>query len=337
MLNNPRRTDWNTWVASHAHAQFLQSWEWGEFQKSLGREIVRTTRSNGDVLTDFAVAFCLPLWRGASYLYCPRGPLTHMELFLEELKQSTSDVVFIRYEPPHIQEALRAKSVKTLPIQPEIEWVLDLSSGYERLQQAMHPKTRYNIRLASKKGVQVRTVDDRRKLKEADIGIFSALLRETADTHGFRLHPEGYYRSFIEFFLSQDKGPDLNTPFIHLSFAEYNTHPIATIMTMFFGDTALYVHGGSIRSYREYMAPYLLHDRTIKDAATLGYRYYNFGGVAPDGSSRHPLSGVTRFKRGFGGESRRYPGTYDYPLQNIPYMLYITGRTFLRALSPLYG
>lgn len=337
MPSNPRRIQWNTWAASHSHAQFLQSWEWGEFQKSLGREIVRIAKSDADIITDYALAFRLPLWRDASYLYCPRGPLAHVAWCLEELKQATGEFLFIRYEPPPVYEPLQAKGIKTLPIQPEIEWVIDLSQGYERVQKAMHQKTRYNIRLASKKGVQVRTIDNREQLKKGDIATFFSLLSETAGVHGFRLHPERYYRSFIEFFLPKDTSTDLHTPFIHLSFAEYNTHLIATIMIMFFGDTALYVHGGSAWSYREHMGPHILHDRAMKDASMRGYRYYNFGGVASDGSPRHPLSGVTRFKRGFGGESRRYPGTYDYPLRKIPYVLYTTGRTVLRALSSFNG
>lgn len=337
MPSNLRRIHWNRWVASHPHAQFLQSWEWGEFQKSLGREIVRIAKSDAAILTDCAFAFHLPLWRGASYLYCPRGPLAHVDWCLEELKQATSEFLFIRYEPPPVSEPLQAQGIKTLSIQPEIEWVLDLSQGYDQIQKALHQKTRYNIRLANKKGVQVRTVDNREQLKREDIMTFFTLLSETARVHGFRLHPEGYYRSFIEFFLPNDKSTDVNTPFIHLSFAEYNTRSISSIMIMYFGDTALYVHGGSARSYREHRGSYLLHDHAIKDASMRGYRYYNFGGIAPDGSPRHPLSGVTRFKRGFGGEPQRYPGTYDYPLQKIPYMLYTTGRTVLRALSSFNG
>ncbi|MEK7122777.1 MAG: peptidoglycan bridge formation glycyltransferase FemA/FemB family protein, partial [Patescibacteria group bacterium] len=247
------------------------------------------------------------------------------------------DPLFVRFEPASLEEPVLQGSIKTLSIQPDIEWFLDITTGYDQVFASMHPKTRYNIRLASKKGVQVRMVDDRGELKGDDVLVFRALLTETAHAHGFRLHPESYYRSLIEFFLPQNKRFDADTPFVKLFFAEYNGTPIAATMIMFFGDTAYYIHGGSAHIHRDRMAPYLLHDRAITETIHLGYRYYNFGGVAPDGSLRHPLSGVTRFKKGFGGESLMYSGTYDYPLHKGAYMVYTMGRNLRRALSSFNG
>ena len=332
------REKWNSWVASHEHAQFLQSYEWGVFQQSLGREVVYIAPGSSDApMGEYVLGIRLPLWYGASYLYFPRGPLGSLEWALEHAPDAVSNM-FIRYEPAAFPEGkTRHGSIKTRSIQPDHEWVVDTTSGYNALFAAMHQKTRYNVRLASKKGVQVRIVSEREQMHDNDAALFYQLLRETATTHTFRLHSENYYRQLIDFFTPKSPPRSAMTPFCRLFFAEYSGTAVAAILILYFGDTGVYLHGGSSRAHRELMAPYLLHDRALADTRALGYRYYNFGGIAPAGIPSHPFNGITRFKKGFGGESLVYPGTFDYPLRTMPYLMYTIGRALRNTLSSFNG
>src|SRR3989338_375215 len=149
----------------------LQSWAWGEFQESLGHKIHRFSPPAGG--EDF---ICLgietPLAAGKKYLYCPRGPLGNKDAALEDLKklESDHDFVFARLEP---QQAMQLPHA-TKDVQPAHNWILVLDKTEEELLMAMKPKTRYNINLASRKGVIVK------EGSKADLLGFFGLMLETA-------------------------------------------------------------------------------------------------------------------------------------------------------------
>jgi len=199
--------------------------------------------------------------------------------------------------------------VRTIDVQPAQTLVLDLQSDLEQLLSRMHPKTRYNIRLAEKKKVTVRI--DNSRIEE-----FISLLQITTDRDQFRGHNDNYYRALAEF----------DSQFVKLFLAEYQGKIIAAGLFAFYGNGVTYLHGASSNTNRQVMAPYLLQWEVIKAAKESGHRYYDFYGIS---SQKWP--GVTRFKVGFGGEVVNYPGTFDYIVRPGVYKLY----KLLRALRRL--
>jgi len=190
---------------------------------------------------------------------------------------------------------------KTIDVQPSKTLILDLTKSEDELLQAMHQKTRYNIRLAEKKGVKIMEVGANR-FEE-----FWQLLVSSGDRDKFNLHGRSYYQAMLK----------LANDFVKLFFAEYQGKPLAGSLVTFFGDSATYIHGGSSDKNREIMAPYALHWQIIKQAKQLGYKYYDFHGVD---AAKWP--GVTRFKMGFGGQVINYPGTFDLVYDTGWYNIY---------------
>lgn len=293
---------------------FLQSWEWGEFQRSLGRDVLRL---GGAAARVQAVRMPLPL--GQWYWYAPRGPVCseRAEESLSVLRGDArlKEALFLRFEPSAPVEL--PGMAKTRDVQPSRTSILDLSREPEELLAGMHPKCRYNIRLAEKKGVRVipgPSSDD-------GIGVFWDLLSETTERGGFRGHARSHYAAMLRT-LAGDPSVRDDKAKARLLFAEHDGKVLAAVVLLYFGGTVTYLHGASSRGRRELMAPHLLHWRAIEDARVWGYAAYDFWGVAPEGDERHPWAGLSRFKRGFGGREIEYPGTFDLILKPKWYKVY---------------
>jgi lipid II:glycine glycyltransferase (peptidoglycan interpeptide bridge formation enzyme) len=292
---------------------FLQSWQWGEFQRALGREVLRLREGDGRAQL---IRMALPF--GKSYWYCPRGPLGSLPSMRSD--REVAQGLFIRVEPAAAPEA---GAVKVRDVQPGQTTIVDLGREREEIMAVMHEKWRYNIRLAERKGVRVYVAGER---DPGALEVFWDLLRETTARDRFRAHGKGYYRSMLEALAGDPAKDGASRPVARLVFAEHDGRVLAANLMTYFGDTATYLHGASSRARRELMAPQLLHWTAMLDAKAWGYRRYDFWGVAPEGAEDHPWAGVTRFKKGFGGAYVAYPGTYDLPLDRFWYGAYAFSR-----------
>lgn len=310
---NINKEQLNNFVSEQKHSQFLQSWEWGEFQESAGNKVIRLgIEEKGKIILAVSlIKKALPL--GLNYFYLPRVGIGNqnkeaVDFLFEEIKKIApkENVIFLRFEPVNefdvMRYALRAKRVKD--IQPSKTLIVDLTKDQDKLLKEMHAKTRYNIRLAEKKGVRIAGSDI------AHFDIFWKLMSETEDRDQFRLHSQDYYRKMLT-----------QGGLIKIFMAELNGKPIATGIFAFFGDTVTYVHGASSNQNRNVMAPYLLQWRIIKLAQELGYKSYDFHGI-----DEIKWPGVTRFKKGFGGDVVEYPGTYDIAFDKVWYNIYMLTR-----------
>ncbi|MDD4900933.1 MAG: peptidoglycan bridge formation glycyltransferase FemA/FemB family protein [Patescibacteria group bacterium] len=302
----------NDFVGAQPMSQFLQSWQWGEFQKVVSGQVRRVgvVDDNGR-LVGSAKVITKELPIGRKYFYCARGPIIAadadkkeiMKLLFGKIKELAEDegIMFLRFDPLH-QSDYQSRTVKTIDVQPSKTLLLDLvKSSEDELLRAMHPKTRYNISLAVKRGVKIIT-GDKNKFEE-----FWRLLDQTSDRDKFRPHGRSYYQTMIE----------LGDSPIKLFFAEYKGKLLATALVSYFGDTATYLHGGSADEDRNVMAPYLLQWQAIKLAKAGGQKYYDFHGI---NEAKWP--GVTRFKKGFGGFELNYPGTFDMVYDQSWYQIY---------------
>lgn len=307
-------TDSEGWDAEvlRKRGSFLQSWEWGEFQRALGRTV---ERYRDDADGSLMQAIRMPLPMGKSYWYAPRGPLGG------DPKPAFDSGMFVRIEPSTPPQ----DGIKVGSMQPAQTMILDIDQDEENLLSGMREKTRYNIRLAERKGVRMMPGPS----SDDGFDIFWNLVKETSERAGIRSHDEDHYRKMLET-LSGDMA-DGGKAVAKLMFAEHDGKVLAAILLIRFGDTVTYLHGASSRDRRELMAPHLLHWEAIKAAKAWGATNYDFWGVAPmhekDGKlaqedPNHPWTGITRFKKGFGGVYVEYPGTFDLPRDLFWYKLY---------------
>ncbi|MEK7121861.1 MAG: peptidoglycan bridge formation glycyltransferase FemA/FemB family protein [Patescibacteria group bacterium] len=294
---------------------FLQTQGWLDFQKSIGRKTWRF--DNGKIRANI-IRHDIPF--GKNYLYIPHGPeislgeiqsglKNEVDNFLKYLKDlgKENKSIFVKMEPVDdvVTEVIYRKGLKhsKKSIQPTKTVIVDLNLPEETLLSKMHHKTRYNIRLAEKRGL---------KLEEReDIKTFWKLLKKTAKNDNFSTHNCEYYEKLIKFF-SNDK--EFKTKMV---FEMSEGRGLAGAILLAFGDTVYYLHGAMDREYKSWMAPYLMHWEIIKWAKAQGYRYYDFWGID---AKRWP--GVTRFKLGFGGQQVEYPGSFDMPVSKIWYLIY---------------
>jgi lipid II:glycine glycyltransferase (peptidoglycan interpeptide bridge formation enzyme) len=236
--------------------------------------------------------------------------------------------IFLRVEPQ--SELLRVQLEKVFgkdfrkasqDVQPREILMLDITKDEEALLAAMKPKTRYNIRLAEKHGIEsIETRDER------DCQDFFGLLAKTAARKDIHFHPQEYYQKFLEHF-------DRAT--CELLVAKKGSEVLAGILILYFQNTAYYLHGGSSDGGRKYMAPHLLQWEAIRRAKARSMKQYDLGGVAVQVPA--PLGkdweGITRFKQGFAPTTNTllFPGAYDIVIDRMRYTLY----RFLRTLKAL--
>ncbi|MEK7615813.1 MAG: peptidoglycan bridge formation glycyltransferase FemA/FemB family protein [Patescibacteria group bacterium] len=269
---------------------FLQSDEWAQFQRSLGRKVF-------DVEGTKVIRHDLTFKK--NYLYVPYPDTVPNLLPLAEQEKS----IFIKAEPMHdeVAQALvhqgYQKSSKN--VQPHRTVVLDLTNSEDALLSAMHHKTRYNIRVAEREHVVVE--------QSTDTNIFLSLMKKTTARDKFHTHSEWYYHR-----LMASRGLDTK-----LWIAWHDGKPIASAITLTYGDTAYYLHGASDYEYRSLMGPYLLHWKILLNFKHLNFKLYDFWGID---AKKWP--GVTRFKLGWGGRTIEYPGAFDFAISKPWYFAY---------------
>lgn len=199
-------------------------------------------------------------------------------------------------------------------IQPQDTVILSLAGEKDEILSKMHKKTRYNIRLAARKGVEIRLFEGRRALEFLPKWYF--LYKETGRRDAISLHSEAYYRQLFE-----ESAHD-EYPCLKLYMAEHEGRHLAGIIVSHCGNRATYMYGASASSKRELMPNYLLQWQAIQDAVDAGLEEYDFFGIPPSSDANHPMHGLWRFKTGFGGSVHHYIGAWDYPYRPTVYKFY---------------
>lgn len=193
--------------------------------------------------------------------------------------------------------------------------LIDLSAPEEEMLARMKPKTRYNIRLAEKKGVSVRAG------QPDDLSMLYKMYAETSIRDGFVIRDENYYVTVWKSFWLKVEARKSEPSAIPL-IAEVDGEPVAAIFLFMFADRAYYVYGMSRGVHREKMPTYLLQWKAMKLAKANGCKIYDLWG-APDVFDENDLMwGVYRFKEGLGGEVLRTLGAYDFAPNKLWYKLY---------------
>jgi len=207
-------------------------------------------------------------------------------------------------------------------IQPPDTVVLDLTQSAETLLAEMKSKWRYNIKLGEKKGVTIRFLEGEKGATEG-IDVFFGLYLDTASRDGIAVHTKTYYADLLRRAEGRLKPSGGNPPLtVRVYIAEHEGQPLASIVTLFCGDEAVYLYGASSNEKRNLMPAYALQWQAIRDAKQAGCRRYDFYGIPPTDNPSHPMYGLYRFKTGFGGSIIHRVGSLDIPLRPAFYALY---------------
>lgn len=320
---------WEAFISTQPGAQFTQSNAWGAFRIARGQTVRRFALVDTDgewLAASLFIHFPKRLLWG--YWYAPRGPVFRHDVrdhahdvlwqFCEQLekKRLPKPALFWRCEPTieikQDGEPFPPSFKPAHAYQPASTFVLDLTKDEAELKSRMHEKTRYNIRLAERKGVIVRVARTK-----ADVDAFIQLIELTSDRDRFISQPSDYIRATYEFL----HGQKMST----IRLAEFDGELLAANMEVHYGDTTTYLYGASSNAKRNVMAPYALHWDAIKAAKASGHRFYDLHGVNPeDKSSRYykaSWEGITRFKLGWGGSRVNYVGTWEVPRYRILYRI----------------
>lgn len=309
---------WNQFVETHgpASGRFLQSWQWGVFQRFLGFPTDRWAVCDEDHLLAVATVMSHHVTGFGLYAYCPRGPVVtnNYERMTTELAKHYGRSFFFRCDPPTDVDE-KGDWQKTISIQPEQTWMTNLSISQGELLDRTHKKTRYNIKLAERAGIEIH-------FDMHEVETVWPLFEQTATRGRFHLHNKTHYTRLLE-----------TIPFSFFATAWQDGRPIAANIMIDFAGVRTYLHGASSYEHRALMAPHLLHWELIKNAKAKGLRFYDWWGVSPIDQSHHSWSGISRFKRSFPGQDVIYPGTYDLVQKSFWYTLYQLARKMRRNMS----
>ena len=339
------KTEYNPLLISK-QTPFTQAWFYGEWQEMMGREVRRFEVENNSEIIGFFQIIKYPLIFSRNLLYIPHAPvlqsfseggappLIFLKTFRNKLLEIAKEesAIFARFDLYFHNSNYGSKenldkyfhkvpsyAYNSVYFQPKYEWVLKIDKPESELLGNMHPKNRYNIRLAENKGVVIEIIENnfvplrgisRREKKYFDI--FYELLNQTAKRNKFNLHPKIYYQNIFK---------TLNPDNAFLAVAKYGDKILAVNLILLFGETAYFVFGGSSDEYKNLMAPHLTHWQGIIEAKNRGYKFYNFGGIDAGGDRQH-WEGISRFKKGFGGRLLEYSDSYDLILKPFWYRLY---------------
>lgn len=296
----------------------IQSWEWGEFRKSTGLELVRLGHYQGNRLVRAyqMTLHKVPLFSG-KIGYLPKGPLPDKEM-VRALRDIASrrNVAFIKIEPNVIANTKEVKQEQLvgLGLYPsgkslftKYNFLIDLRQSEESLLSAMQPKTRYNIGVAQRYGVQVYE-----STKDADFEIYLKLYFETAKRQKYFGHTQEYHRLVWKTLMAGKMARVL--------IAKYMDKPLVAWMLFNFGDTLYYPYGGSSLEHKEVMASNLVCWEAMRLGKKMGLKTFDmWGALGPDAKESDAWYGFHRFKAGFGGTLVEYIGTYDLILKQAIY------------------
>lgn len=336
--------NWNEEIKDLPGAHALQTYQWGQVKSQFGWQPHHLLWRDA---TGTVIGAALVLQRtirpiginmGLSVMYAPRGPLLDwsnaslVEKILDDIQDFSKQksVIFIKIDPdlsvgtgiPGVENEESnpaGLAVEKLLIHrgwlfsdEQIQFrntvVIDLKADPETMLMRMKSKTRYNIRLAKRRGVEVRPggVDD--------IDLLYNMYAHTAVRDDFLIRGMDYYQAVWQCFFKDE----LAEPLI----AEVEGLPVGALVIFRFGGRAWYIHGMSLDDHREKMFNYRLQWEAMLRAKAAGCYQYDMWGAPDTFDENDPLWGVYRFKDGFGGEVLRTIGAWDYPIHPLLYRSY---------------
>ncbi len=332
--------NWNEVIATLPGAHLLQSQQWGEIKHSFGWDVIQRVwhDDQGTVVAAAQILRRRIRFIGITFpfsvLYIPRGPIldwkdevlaTKVISDLEQLAVNEK-AIQLKIDPEVvIGRIVQGEEIEEVnPIINQLEkknWfyspeqiqfkntvILNLDGSEDDWLARMKQKTRYNIRLAQKKGVTVRQIGI------DELPLFYRMYAETSLRDGFAIRSENYYCRVWQSFIQQNMAAGL--------VAEVDGDPIAGLMLFYFAGRAWYLYGMSTEKHRERMPNYLLQWEAMRLAKEKGCRVYDLWGAPDVFNETDSMWGVYRFKEGLGGEVMKTIGAWDFTPHPFLYRLY---------------
>jgi lipid II:glycine glycyltransferase (peptidoglycan interpeptide bridge formation enzyme) len=371
------KTQWNSLISQLPEPHILQSWEWGYVKSKFGWSPIY--KLWGDERRPDAAALVLERKISIGFFglnikihYVPKGPLLRdwgdqdlVEMVLKDLERLAKKrgAIFIKIDPdvilgrgiPNTEGAtvdpLGERIINYLietgwdfsedQIQYRNSVLIDLKPNEDEILARMKQKTRYNVRLARRRGVTIC------EGSRDDFDLFYKMYAETSIRDGFAIRDADYYHTLWSTFLeSGEDGPNTGVrPYCKLLTAEVESEAVAGVVVFIFARKAYYLHGMSRPIHRDKMPNYLLQWEAILKGKEFGCSVYDLWGAPEHFNETDSMWGVYRFKEGLGGTVIRTIGAYDLPVRPIFYKLYtivlpkilnlIRGRHFSRLESDL--
>lgn len=320
---------WEKFVSKCEEKTFLNSWNWGEFQKTMGNKIWRFGIYENSELFSMALMIKVKAKRGTFFLV-PHGPNTEyktiearrqiLKALLDKAQKIAREekVDFIRVNSLWERNETNTKIFKEagfreapLQIHPESSWKLDVRPSEEELLRGMRKTTRYLIRQAQRNSeIEIIKSD-----KARDIETFNKIHLEVVKTQNFVPFSLEYFRNEFLSFSKENQ--------VLLFFGKYRGQVVASAFVIFWSNIAFYHHAGLLPEFHKIPVSYLLQWEIIKEVKKRGCPVYDFWGfVDPKLYPRHPWAGPTLFKMGFGGRGYGYVKTQDFPFSKKYYLTY---------------
>ncbi len=315
-------TEWDAFVTTHPEANFLHAWQWGEFHRSRGKQVVRRGVYVGDSLAGVYEGVVETARRG-THLSIAGGPIVDwdnkdiVQLLRDDMRQQAvkAKCAFVRVRPQlelsdsALQQFNRLGFVPApMYLSVELAGVLDLRNSEEEILKGMRQRLRRALRKAEKNDISVETSTD-----PDDIAEFYQIQLQTAGRHGFV--------SFSEDFLKKQFAAFAESGQAVLYTARYNGEVLAQNFMIFYGNEASYHYGVSTELGTKLSGAPLLHMQAMRDARERGIERYNFWGIVDEDDTDHRFYGVSVFKRGFGVDELRYVPAHDLVISPAKYAI----------------
>lgn len=306
-----QRIDNNTtqFLQTNSKSHFLQSPEWAKVKSNWKHEMI-VIKENNEIRGTMSILLRKVPIINRYIMYAPRGFVCDIynKDTLKKLTEKAKEIAkkykafIFRLDPDISKEDNQFKGIikdlgyKTKSnirsiddvVQPKYVYRLNLKGKTEEsLLMSFEQKTRYNIRLAEKKGIKIK--EGTRK----DLKTFYDILLETGKRDKFFIRPFSYFEKIYD---------NMKSRHVKIFIAEYKNEPIAASMLIIYGNKSWYLYGGSLNKYRNFMPNYLLQFEMMKCAIENNCEIYDFRGVSGFKDKTNPQYGVYRFKKGFNGD-----------------------------------
>ena len=315
-----KREVWENFLEKSPNRYFLQSWQWGEFEKE---GLNKKTWRLGFFKEKKLIGVCLcteECGRFGKFVYCPRGPILNWEEKEEReevLKKLTDffknkNYIFLRIDPAIKKEnAFEMKGFKDAVnfVQVQRSWMLDIQGKTEQeLMLDMRKNARYSLKKAMKSGVEIEISKN-----SEDFEKFLDMLEVLSKEKGFASVSREYLKTQFE----------MMGDIMKFFCAKKDGKVLAGGWFAFYGNESAYLHGASSKEVGDTQAPYLIQWKAIMHAKELGMERHNFWGVVEDKNyhPKYPGFGYSNFKKGFGGYLEEYIRTKDFPYNMVKYQL----------------
>jgi len=300
----------------------LQSWEWGDFRKNTGVDVERFIETqDSKVISVYQITWHRIPKTKYCVGYCPKSDVPSREA-IEKITESAKNrgAIFVKFEPNVRKNDPQRNTVKSL--QKDYTWVsgkplftkytfwLDISPDEETLLKNMNQKTRYNLRLAQKKGVVV--VEDN---SEVGFESYWNLMEETTKRQGFFAHGKSYHQKMWQAMIRSGSG--------HLMKAVFEGKVLTTWVLFELNKILYYPYGASSNERRDVMASNLMMWEAIRLGKQRGCVLFDlWGSLGPEPDTKDPWYGFHKFKQGYGPELVEFLGSYDLVINRKLYKAY---------------